>query len=174
MRSPSPRLNWAYTAVLLAPALLVGCSESEAPDDELNPVRAHEPPRIAPAGEALSGAHIPTLDPATMSDAEIWKAIGRGAHCIFRYTSSGKPVLAVKALPGGGAEGVVKLNGSLVLLRSASSSSELVLAADEVRMSLATEGGGATADQSQEEATSVFEVGDRLKVGYRGYYRCVD
>ncbi|WEX07874.1 DUF6692 family protein [Chelativorans sp. AA-79] len=170
MRSRSSRGLASLLALILASGLSA-CGESDAPDDELHPVRSHEVPRVVPAGEAVSGLHIPTLDPETMNDAEVSAAIGPGSRCEFRYTSYGRPILAVKATPDGAAEGAVKLGGNLVVLRSPSSSGELLFSADQVRMSLLPDG-EASPGETPEEATSVFEVGDSLRVGYRGYYRC--
>lgn len=166
------RLAWIGWA-LAGLGLLAGCSESDAPDDDLTAIRAPGIARIVPASEAISGAHIPTLDPAPMNDAEILKALGEGPHCEFRYTSTGKPVLAVKARPNGAAQGVVKLNGHLVVLQSAPAENATVLEADRVRMTL-TPDPGEKADGSQVEATSIFEIGNDLRAGYRGYYDCLD
>ena len=169
MRARLPWIGWALAGL----GLLAGCSESDAPDDDLEAIRAPAIARIVPASEAISGAHIPTLDPAPMNDAEILKALGAGAHCEFRYTSTGKPVLGVKPAANGAAQGVVKLNGHLVLLQSAPAKNAIVLAADRIRMAL-TPDPGDEADGSQIEAISNFEIGDDLRAGYRGYYDCLD
>jgi len=79
--------------------LLAGCDGSGAPDDVVEHPRAAEIARIVAAEEALANAVVATLDPHTMSDAEIRKALGTGPRCEFRYTNSGKPVLAVGAHP---------------------------------------------------------------------------
>jgi hypothetical protein len=156
---------------------LAGCKDSERPGAELQPGRAQEEARIVPVEEALAGAHLPTLDPATMSDAEIRKALPSEAHCDFHYTSTGKPVLALEPLSGGGAaHGVVKLNGNLVLLepaadqQSGAPAGEVRLAAGEVRTTITSL--GEDAGGSRREARMVFEVGDALRVGYLGYYGC--
>jgi hypothetical protein len=154
--------------------LLAGCSEDPAPDDALQAVRPPEVVRIVPAGEAIAGAHIPTLDPSPMNDAEIRKALGGGDRCEFRYTSAGKPVLAVKALPGGAAgDGVVKLNGHLVVLTPVSGEGGLELHADDLRFrGTPVPGQDSDAGARQTEMDVVFEIGDRLTAGYRGYYSC--
>jgi hypothetical protein len=108
-----------------------------------------------------------------MNDAEILKALGEGPHCVFRYTSTGKPVLAVKASPNGAAQGVVKLNGHPVVLQPAPAENAIVLAADRLRMAI-TPDPGDEAEGSQTEATSIFEIGNDLRAGYRGYYDCLD
>ena len=166
-----------WQACLLFLGLLEGCGESSAPDDDLTAIRAPEIVQIRPASEALAGAHVPTLDPATMNDAEIEKALGAGPHCEFRYTSEGNPVLAWEASRNSAGKGVVKLNGHLVMLRSAAASGEVVLAADQVRLSVSPDREDrdeALANEHQREATAVLEVGDKLKVGYRGYYGCTE
>lgn len=168
----------ALAAVLAVPGVLVGCGESDAPDDETNPVRATEAARIVSGGEALANAHISTLDPATLVDAEIGKVLGMGPRCEFRYTSSGKPVLALKAPPNADtSEGVVKLNGHLVILKPSPAQNAIVLTAENVRLAIKTGTGGQIeepASSTQREADLIFEVGDELRVGYRGYLRCVD
>ncbi|MBJ6125470.1 DUF6692 family protein [Microvirga splendida] len=167
----------------LALGLLAGCGDSAAPDDVVNPIRMHDVARILPAEQALAGAHIPTLDPHTMNDAEIEKAIGTGSHCDFRYTSSGRPVLAFGVQPGGApTRGVVKLNGSLVALTPASAtegakaSGSLLLLADPVRISVAPDAPGEGEDREgarHREASMIFEIGQNLQVGYRGYLDCM-
>lgn len=172
-------MTWRLSALLfLAAGLgLASCAENDAPDDVTNPVRASDVSRIVPAEEALVGAHVPTIDPATLNDAEIAKVLGAVPHCDFRYTSSGKPVLAVTNAPS--ADAVVKLNGSLIALHlasdeSAGSQGTLVLTAGQVRASLTP----LTADQlngrisERQEMTLMFEIDNRLKVGYRGYFNC--
>ncbi|WP_368744823.1 DUF6692 family protein, partial [Desertibaculum subflavum] len=145
-----------------------------AADDATDAIHAPEVPRIASAEEALAGAHVPTLDPATMNGAEIRAVLGAGEHCEFRYTSAGKPVLAfAPGRDGSATKGVVKLNGHLVALQAASTTDEVVLSAEPIRMTLGP-AGGQPADGQLHEVNSVFQVGDALKVGYRGYYRCVD
>lgn len=175
MRALSSRSGSGRFGLIFALGVLAGCDESDAPDDDLTAIRPPEIARIVAADEALTGAHIPTVDPASMTDAEIEKALGTGPHCEFRYTSAGKPVLAWKALADGSAEGVVKLNGYLVILRSAAGSGEVVLTAGDIRMIIAPdEEIERPASERHEEATSIFELGSSLRVGYGGYYRCVD
>jgi hypothetical protein len=154
--------------------LLAGCSEDPAPDDALQAVRPPEIVRIVPAGEALAGAHIPTLDLAPMTQAEIRRALGEVARCVFRYTSTGRPVLAMKASSGGSpGDAVVKLNDDLVLLTALSGDGGLALHADDVRLRLTPVPGQALGEgQGQKEADLVFEVGSGLTAGYRGYYSC--
>jgi hypothetical protein len=164
-----------YLLAVASMGLLVGCSRNEAPDDAVNPAVGTEIARVLPAAEILAGADVPTLDPHTMAEAEIEKVIGTGPRCEFHYTSSGDPVLGVAREPAEGSPaGVVMLNGSLLALQSAPAESGLVLAADEVRFTVtAGDGEGITPSPSSlQDATLVFQVGDRLTVGYRGYYGC--
>lgn len=169
---------------LLALGLLAACGESEAPDDDLSAVKAPEVARVVPAGEALAGAEIRKLDPAKMNDAEIRGLLGAGPYCAFRYTSDGAPVLAVGWTEGGaGAEAAVKLNGSLVALGGTPADGSVTLSAQEVRLALSPDGplvpepspgsaGEASGEQEPQEAELLFEVGEELTVGYRGYYTC--
>lgn len=145
---------------------LAACGAGEAPDDELAAIHAPQSAELAPAAKALAGAYVPHLDPANMNDAEIRKVLGAGSHCTFGYTSDGKPVLGVQwPASGAGAKGAVKLNGHLVALSGAAKDGALELSADRVRMTLVPEGS---------EAVLLFEVGDELRVGYRGYYTCLE
>ncbi|MBY0333660.1 MAG: hypothetical protein K2X49_23625 [Acetobacteraceae bacterium] len=177
MAAPSWRAVTAGAlALLLVAGPLAGCDGSDAPDDDL---RATNPPgiaRILPAGQAIAGADVPTLDPRTMRDAEIRLAIGDGPLCAFHYARAGRPVLAVSAGPGGAAQGpaVVKLNGHLVILQPHTVTQEaapaLRLAAEPLRITLAPTGpmGG----EAWREANMMLEIGEALRVGYRGYVAC--
>jgi hypothetical protein len=157
-------------------------SETDVPDDELHPVKGSQVARILPAKEALDGAHVPTLGPATMHEAEIRKALDPGPRCDFRYTTRGNPVLAVALRPGSEASaGVVKLNGHLVFLKSTSDAGttdgngEFVLAADPVRMAVIPDADVQVIERrnvQRREANAIFEVGRSLRVGYRGYLDC--
>ena len=170
------------TLVLAAVGVLAGCSENEAPDDDTQPVRAPEVVRIVPASEALAGAHIPTLDPVTMNDAEIRRVLEAGPRCEFRYTTTGDPVLAVNMRPNGATGGgVVKLNGSLIALEPASIGGDVgpvgsfMLVADPIRMTVAPDRGEQAEGRDgvrRREADMVFEVEQSLRVGYRGYLDC--
>lgn len=179
MPDMKPPRHMARLALAVVLGGLAGCDDSGLPDDELQPARAPEIARIVPAGEALAGAHIPTLDPARMNDAEIQKALAGEVRCEFRYTSGGRPVLAVEALPNGAvAEGVVKLNGSLVMLQPAAAEAGrdvpeggFRLVAGDIRATIMP-GIGPAPDGEAREADMVFEVGESLRAGYRGYYSC--
>ncbi len=162
-------------------ALLAGCDGRDAPDDAVGHARAPEIARLVAAEEALASAEVAKLDPATMTDAELRQALGTGPLCLFRYTSSGKPVLAVGARSNGSPlGGVVKLNGNLVRLDATATedpggADSLRLAAGPIRIAVtpdrgegAEEGDGAR----RREADMVFEVGESLRAGYRGYLRC--
>lgn len=161
---------------------LAGCDQGGAPDDVVRHPRAAEIARITPAEEALANAQVPKLDPATMNDAEIRKALEAGPRCQFRYTSSGRPVLVVSAQPGGpGLGGVVKLNGHLVPLQATPAEGggvppgSLLLTAGPIRVTVTPDGGEQAAEAGvmpRREASMVFEVGQELKAGYRGYLGC--
>lgn len=165
-------------AALFAATLLASCGQNQAPDDA--PAPPPEIVRVEPAAQALAGAHVRTLDPATMSDAEILKVLGPRPHCTFRYTGSGKPVLVAGLDAGGSADvGVVKLNGKLVSLQPDRAAAGLkpggfVLAADPVRLRVQPDRPVNSSGQAGErtEAELLFEVGRELKVGYAGYLEC--
>lgn len=172
-------LTSKLVGALLVLALASACGQSEAPGD----AASHAPDivRVKAADQALEGAQVSTLDPATMHDAEIRQVVGAGAHCTFRYTSSGKPVVVVALDPGGRpATGVIKLNGSLVALKAEQAPAvlnpgEFALVAQPLRVRLHADPQAAAAARpagSRVEAAMVFEVGQQLKVGYGGYLEC--
>lgn len=182
MGSRSLQLKPACFTLFLATSLLAGCGENEAPDDKLQAVKAPEIVRIMPAEEALAGAHVPTLDPATMNEAQIRKALEPGPRCDFRYTSSGKPVLAISMAPGGAASGgVVKVNGHLITLEPApeaaasEGSKHILMRADPIRITVTPDEAGEAVEREnvrRREATTIFEVGQSLSVRYLGYLDC--
>lgn len=165
-------------ALLLAAATaaLAGCGESATPDDAVEAIRPPGIARVRSAREAVEGARIRTLDPGTMNDAQITRAIGPGPRCQFRYTSAGKPVLAMAVSAGGVArQAVLKVNGDLVLLAPVEGGRQpagaTVLAADPIRVSIRPVADGREAEGRQ-EAEMIFEIGEQLRVGYRGYLGC--
>lgn len=166
------------TAAVVSAAMLAACGQNEAPDDA--PAPPPEIVRVEPAAQALAGAHVRTLDPATMSDAEILKVVGPRPHCIFRYTGSGKPVLVAGVDAASRPEiGVVKLNGKLVSLQPDRAATGLepggfVLAADPVRLRVQPDRPVKPSAEPGErtEAELLFEVGQELTVGYGGYFDC--
>jgi hypothetical protein len=168
---PSPGLQ-AIAAALLALAL-AGCDGNDAPDDVARPDRAREIAVVVPVDQALANAQVPRLDPETLNDAEIREALGTGPVCLFRYTAAGRPVLAVRQSPEEGPGGIVKLNNHLVRLgaaRDATSDGHLVLAAPPVRLTVTPplpEG-----EIPRRESDLVLEIGEMLRVGYRGNVSC--
>jgi hypothetical protein len=166
----------ARLATLILPIVLSACSEDMRPGDQLNFVPTPIIPRVVSAHEALDGAYTPAIDPATMRDVEVARALGSTSFCSFRYMSAGNPVLAVAPQASvGSTDGVVKLNGSLVLLKREVNEHSLALAADPVHLYLTfsdSQTRPASAGTRPREAELVFEVGRRLRVGYSGYYNC--
>ncbi|WP_372621940.1 DUF6692 family protein [Falsiroseomonas sp.] len=165
-----PRQPWHLP--LIVAATLAACDEGAAPDDAVRSGHAPEIAAILPAEEALANAPVAHLDPATLNDAEIRKAIGTGPLCAFHYTRAGNPVVAMQA--GAAPAGVVKLNGHLILLEASgeaggdAAARSLVLAAGPVRLRVIAPPQGADI----QAATMLFEVGQDLTVGYRGYLGC--
>ncbi len=172
-------MSWRLVLVF---GLLAGCAENDAPDDDLKAIRPPEIARIMPAGEALVGAHVPTLDPSTMNDAEIAKSLPEGPRCDFRYTTAGAPVLAVRMEPSGAAlSAIVKLNGQLVPLEPAREEAgkppvdRLLIASEPVRIMIQPDAPGTKMARNgvqRREANMIFEVGQGLRAGYRGYLDC--
>lgn len=149
---------------------LGGCGDAR-PDDR---IMGTPPPPVAepaPAGTALRGANVPTLDPVTLDDAEITAVLGPGARCAFHYTRSGKPVAAFQADRGAG---VVKLNGKLIPLAYAPAAGGARLSAEALSLDISTGETAQEADAGLVEAEMVFNLrqGQGLTVGYGGYYGC--
>lgn len=168
-----PSRRTGLLVLLLAAGPLSGCDGSDVFDDDVQAERPPQIARILPADQAIAGAHIPTLDPHTLKDAEIRLAIGPGPLCSFHYTRAGRPVLALRAPPEGG-PGVLKVNGHLVVLQPEAAppdpDARLRLAAAPMRVTLASAGG--TEGGAWREADMIFEIGEALRVGYRGYVAC--
>ena len=169
------RVGWPTVPALCVGLFVAACGQSDAPDDA--PALPTEVAGVKTAAGALEGANVPTLDPGTLNDAEIRKVVGERPRCTFRYTSSGRPVLVAGRNPDGtfGA-GLMKLNGHLVSLEPAptvetSGSGGFVLGAPPLRLSVKRLD-DAPAEQQQAPADMVFEVGQRLKVGYGGFIAC--
>ena len=164
-------------AGLLATAFavtLAGCGEGQlVPDGPLAelPVKAAE---IVPASAIVEQADVPTVDPSRLEDADIAKAFGGPASCVFRYTPDGAPVVAFSDRSDGGTA-LVKVNGDLVVLDAAEPAAPATLAAASGPVSLAmatTEAGGWGVSDGLLEADLRFVVGDELNVGYGGYTDC--
>lgn len=174
-----PRRTRVWLSVAAA-GFLTACAENDAPDDDLSSTRAPEIARVASAGDALSGSQTSKLDPASMNDAEVRQGVGAGPVCMFKYTASGHPVLVASMEPDGSPHGgIVKLNGYLVRLNpartdAAKQNGRLELAAEQIRLTVSDDGRSEQEpDREQRRAADmVFEIGDSLRVGYRGYLIC--
>lgn len=164
------------TSMVLSVALILSGCGSDAPDDELKPVRAQDIPRVVSGQEALDTSAISTLDPHTMNDAEINKVLGQGPFCAFRYVSDGKPVLAWKPQPEeSSSAAVVKLNGVLVGLHNTVIDGSNHFVADSIRLTLMAADANQTEAWRAEhprESKLLFEIEQQLRVGYGGYSVC--
>lgn len=156
-------------AAALAALLAAACDNRPPPDDKVGAPPPHAA-RLVSADEALAGANVPTLDPATMDAAEVARVLGPGPRCEFRYVSGGKPVLAIAAAPDAAAAAVVKLNGDLVAL-TASDPRTFGAGPVHLRLSDLPEAADAGRDRPR-PATLTFRAGQELQVGYGGYYVC--
>jgi hypothetical protein len=58
MRTLAVQAGPEKLALVVILSMLAGCGESEAPDNEVNPLRTHAITRVLPATEAITGANI--------------------------------------------------------------------------------------------------------------------
>lgn len=163
---------------LAVATLAAGCADRNAPDDQVTGPRSHETAKIVPAQQVLAGAHVPTLDPHTMAEAEVSKVIGSGPRCEFRYTNAGSAAVGIETSAN---NGVIKLNGSIIALSpvvpadKARQAHTTVLAADPIRIEVQADAGQGwepLPGVRRREATMTFKVADDLRVDYRGYVDC--
>lgn len=159
-------------AVFLLALLLGGCGDDAPSGASRLEARPPQTAELVSPGEAIAGAFVPQLDPHTMNDAEIGKALPQGYRCAFRYTSTGKPVIAV----GDDATAALKLNGKLALLPSApvahAFADGAAYEADGVRVVVTAAPPPTGRVRTRRDAILRFTVGSMLQVGYAGYYGC--
>ena len=102
---------------LAAASALAACNSNTAPGNDQEAER-EAPAEAAPqmgASEALSGIATGTIQPETMTDADVASLGGLDGRCTLRLTEVGLPSL----LYGGEArEATIKLNGKLITLPS--------------------------------------------------------
>ena len=158
----SVRLLMALGAALTLTACDNAAPGVSAPDQPVEPAT-----RLVSGTTAVEHAFVPTIDPATMTDAEIARVVPTARRCTFKYTEDSDPVLATD-----GARGVVKINGDLVALTAARAGNPAAggaLTAEDLRLTVQP-----LTDEGAREATLRFEVasGPGLRVDYRGFYSC--
>lgn len=155
-------------------------AELEDGEDAVQPeiFEGDEVPEVVPLAEALDATVIATLDPGELAPAEADRVLGEGPGCAFRRTVESDPILVARAAgERAAARGVMKLNGELVLLRSASENGDeallegVTMVGDGVTMAVERleEAGD---DALRWKADLVFALERGLTVGYRGYYDC--
>jgi len=137
-----------------------------------DPALGEDEPQVASAAEVLEGVRVATLDPAKLTAAEIGEVLDDDGLCVFRYTSESEPALAFAPNAEGGEAGVIKLNGDLVPMSAASDDGMPAFEAGEIRIALSSEQQAQGWDADQNEATMIFAIGERLRVGYGGYINC--
>ncbi|MEX2479386.1 MAG: DUF305 domain-containing protein, partial [Gammaproteobacteria bacterium] len=99
-------------------------AELEDDEDAAQPeiIEDEEPSEIVSFQEALNTTVVAALDPGPMNQAEADTALEPGPACEFSRVAEGDPILVARAPDEdtGYANGVMKLNGKLVRLRSQS------------------------------------------------------
>lgn len=174
--------SFGLVFALLTSLALGACNRGDPGEGKALSERTAEVAKIIPAQDAISGAEVRKLDPSTMRSSEIRNSLDAGARCEFKYSSWGDPVLALRMGQNGAApsRGVLKLNGKLVMLDPLPSTSGfekgIELRADPVRVILSgisASGIVLRPGLGVQDADLLFEIGQELKVGYRGYLRCV-
>lgn len=171
------RRHYLIPGVLLLAALaLAGCGGPAPGEGVKQPLMRGPAPELVSLGEAVQAPDITAIDPQTMHQAEIEKALGAGPYCAFAYTAESPPVLAFKAAEG--VRGVIKIHGRLVMLgaeqaqQPATPAQGVALSTEGGRVEVRVANGSAGSGGEPQVADMLFELEQGLRVGYRGWYRC--
>lgn len=163
--------------VALLSFVTLSCDGPSAPDVPTISMADKPMPKIVSATEAIRTPVIPKLDPATLDGAEVDKVLHDGPRCTFHYTAASPPILAgTLAGAAGNADGVIKINGRLVKLSSANSTSwqqltsGAVFASDEIKVEIIPDSNKDTA--TERAAILHFNIEPDFHAGYKGWYRC--
>lgn len=141
------------------------------------------PPKTGSVPESINQTMLAELDPSPMSRAEINDVLGLGSGCEFSYTGAGDPVFVARAPNGeeGTAQGVVKLNGTLIPFRFAAAIDINDLAGG---LTITTEGARVSVRQVADDEPTIEGAKRRWNadlvltltpgptIGYRGTYAC--
>jgi len=159
----------------LAALLLTACGDPAPGEAVKEPLMSGPPPKVVSASEAVSTPDIPTIDPQTLDDAEIEKVLGAGPRCIFAYTAESPPVVALEVAGQDAGQGVVKIHGRLVKLAAQRvEAGGFALSGDSMSIRIEPAAGkGDAMPNDLTEADTLFELEQGLRVGYRGWYRCI-
>ncbi|WP_265516498.1 DUF305 domain-containing protein [Nitratireductor luteus] len=141
------------------------------------------PPKTGSVSEAMNQTMLAELDPSPMSQAEIDDVLGPGSGCEFSYTGASNPVFVARAPEGeeGIAQGVTKLNGTLIPFRFAASvdiedlADGLTTTTEGARVSVrhvADDEPTIDGAMRRWNADLVLTLTPGPAIGYRGIYAC--
>ncbi|MEO4043665.1 DUF6692 family protein [Hoeflea sp. CAU 1731] len=122
------------------------------------------PARVGTVEDALNNTLISTLDPSPVTAEEAAEIVTSGEKCRFNRSPETDPVLWAAQ---DGSNGAMKLNGVIIPLES--NGVQGSLSAQGVRMTVRPLGENA---DWRSDAELVFQLDQRLSVGYRGFYEC--
>lgn len=144
-------------------------NEIEASGDAPQPAEPPAP-QIVSLDEALSTADVAVIDPGFLNEDDISQLLPEGATCIFTYTTTSPPALALGSV-GGERAGLVKLSGDLV--RVDQTATGIGTNGLTIRLAAIGDTGSLeTVGAEPVEATMVLELDAGLSAGYRGFYSC--
>ncbi len=172
----------AFAVLALAAFGVSACTENTAKgnDREAQTASRKAPAEPASPEQALRQAAIDAVEPETMIPAEIAKFIDADAACEFAYAAEAFPIIAVT--PSTNAQpprGVIKLNGKLVELHSASTEDRegladgVTMTAGSIRAVITTETDAEPIEAGQRrEADLRLSWAGSSETGFHGFYTC--
>ena len=126
------------------------------------------PARIGTVEDARKNVLIAKLDPAPLVRSEVETAVGQGRYCRFNRSPETDPILWTEA---SGNNGVMKLNGVLIPMKSAnqSTNTQRSYSSDGITVSVRILG-----DDSdwRSDAELTFALENGPATGYRGFFTC--
>ena len=156
------------TILTAAGLALAGCNSNTAPGNDREAALeapAKAAPRVA-ASEALAGVATETLQPETMTPADLASLGGIKGRCVIRLTEVAAPSLVY----GGGADNAeIKLNGKLITLPATGAGT---YTDGGLTVAVTPVDAPAKAGKRRETEMVVLLPGAKNELGFRGYSVC--
>lgn len=139
----------------------------------LGDVQEAAPASIVTLGEALSTAHVATVDPQFLREEDLAQLFPSEPSCVFRYTEDSPPVLAMGDVDGQSAA-LVRISNDLVRLSGEDASDAArAFSSDGLTIQLdAAEDAEALTGTGTSLADMRLTIDDVLSAGYRGHFEC--